>query len=113
MQIKHETHKAKFNNFSANLNISENAKTLLSQIQAIKDNMQITKAEEREQIKAIFDEASDEIKQELKLQHRHFGSNGHRRFGRHRFGEKQGVGFDEEIGHGNYAASFRIHNLRF
>uniref|UniRef100_A0AC34F6H0 SXP/RAL-2 family protein Ani s 5-like cation-binding domain-containing protein n=1 Tax=Panagrolaimus sp. ES5 TaxID=591445 RepID=A0AC34F6H0_9BILA len=66
MQTQMESFKAQFSNFTANANLSDAAKTLLTQVQAVKDNMQITRAQEKEQIKALFDGASDEVKQELK-----------------------------------------------
>uniref|UniRef100_A0AC34FJX3 DUF148 domain-containing protein n=1 Tax=Panagrolaimus sp. ES5 TaxID=591445 RepID=A0AC34FJX3_9BILA len=89
IQTKFEAIKAKFSNFTANSNLSEAAKNFLSQVEAIRENMQITKAEEHKQIKALFDGASDEIKQELKSHRRH----GH---GHHGFGGRQRGGFGEK-----------------
>ena len=70
-----QAHKAQFSNFTAQSNLSDAAKNLLTQVQAVKDNMSITKAQEREQIRALFDGASTEVKQELKSQ-KHGGHGG-------------------------------------
>jgi len=77
MQTKMAAMKAQFSNFTANSNLSDAAKSLLTQVQAVKDNMAITKAQEHEQIKALFDGATTEVKQELKSQ-KHGGHGGGR-----------------------------------
>ena len=45
---------------------SESAKQLATQIKSIHENLSLTPAQEKEQIKAILDGASDSDKQELK-----------------------------------------------
>uniref|UniRef100_A0AC34G201 Uncharacterized protein n=1 Tax=Panagrolaimus sp. ES5 TaxID=591445 RepID=A0AC34G201_9BILA len=50
----------------ATANLSDAAKSLTTQMKAIHENMSLTPAQEHEQIKALFDGASDEIKNELK-----------------------------------------------
>uniref|UniRef100_A0A914Z9V3 Uncharacterized protein n=1 Tax=Panagrolaimus superbus TaxID=310955 RepID=A0A914Z9V3_9BILA len=46
--------------------LSDGAKQLATQMKIIHDNMSLTPIQERDQIKALFDGASDEIKKELK-----------------------------------------------
>uniref|UniRef100_A0AC34GPK7 SXP/RAL-2 family protein Ani s 5-like cation-binding domain-containing protein n=1 Tax=Panagrolaimus sp. ES5 TaxID=591445 RepID=A0AC34GPK7_9BILA len=68
MQSKMETMKSemetKINEAIASL--SDGAKSLATQMKTIHDNMSLTPAQERDQIKALFEGASDEIKKELK-----------------------------------------------
>ena len=49
--------------------LSDAAKTLLTSAKTLKDNMSLTPAQEREQTKALFDGASDDVKAELKSAH--------------------------------------------
>uniref|UniRef100_A0AC34R9C1 Uncharacterized protein n=1 Tax=Panagrolaimus sp. JU765 TaxID=591449 RepID=A0AC34R9C1_9BILA len=64
-------------------NLSTDAQTLVAKIKAIKDNGSITFAEERTQIKALIDAASDSVKTELQQLHGSFGGPG---------GEQHGFG---------------------
>uniref|UniRef100_A0A914YFH7 Uncharacterized protein n=1 Tax=Panagrolaimus superbus TaxID=310955 RepID=A0A914YFH7_9BILA len=50
----------------ASKNFSEPSKQLIAQIKAIKLNMALTPADERTQVKALFDGASEDVKTELK-----------------------------------------------
>ena len=50
----------------ATKNLSEPAQKIVEQVKNIKLDMSITPAEDRKQIKALFDAASEEVKTELK-----------------------------------------------
>lgn len=64
MDAKKDDFASKAEESSANL--SDAAKSLLTQEKSIKDNMGLTHAQERDQIKALFDGASEDVKTELK-----------------------------------------------
>uniref|UniRef100_A0AC34GK11 SXP/RAL-2 family protein Ani s 5-like cation-binding domain-containing protein n=1 Tax=Panagrolaimus sp. ES5 TaxID=591445 RepID=A0AC34GK11_9BILA len=63
MQSKMESMKSEMENKAseATANLSDSAKSLITQMKAIHENMSLTPAQEHEQIKALFDGASDEI----------------------------------------------------
>ena len=64
-------------------NLSDAAKALATQLQAIHQDMSLTRAQEQEKVKALFDGATDEVKNELKSAKGaafggpHFGPGGH------------------------------------
>uniref|UniRef100_A0AC34G0U5 SXP/RAL-2 family protein Ani s 5-like cation-binding domain-containing protein n=1 Tax=Panagrolaimus sp. ES5 TaxID=591445 RepID=A0AC34G0U5_9BILA len=59
----------------ATSNMSDGAKQLVAQIKEIKENMQITNAQDQEQMKALFDKAPEDVKNELKSLKDLFGGN--------------------------------------
>uniref|UniRef100_A0AC34FHT7 Uncharacterized protein n=1 Tax=Panagrolaimus sp. ES5 TaxID=591445 RepID=A0AC34FHT7_9BILA len=59
----------------ATSNMSDGAKQLVAQIKEIKENMSLTRAGDREQIKALFDKAPEDVKNELKFLKDLFGGN--------------------------------------
>uniref|UniRef100_A0A914YMD3 Uncharacterized protein n=1 Tax=Panagrolaimus superbus TaxID=310955 RepID=A0A914YMD3_9BILA len=59
----------------ATKNMSDGAKQLISQIKEIKENMSLTRSQDREQMKALFDKAPEDIKNELKSLKDLFGHN--------------------------------------
>ena len=68
MQTKMESMKTEMESkiTEAMSSLSDAAKQIATQMKTIHDNMSLTPAQERDQIKALFDGASDEVKTELK-----------------------------------------------
>uniref|UniRef100_A0A914QBM6 SXP/RAL-2 family protein Ani s 5-like cation-binding domain-containing protein n=2 Tax=Panagrolaimus TaxID=55784 RepID=A0A914QBM6_9BILA len=68
MQTKMESMKTEMESkmSEATSKLSDAAKQITTQMKAIHDNMSITPAQEREQIKALFDGAPEAVKTELK-----------------------------------------------
>uniref|UniRef100_A0AC35ERP7 SXP/RAL-2 family protein Ani s 5-like cation-binding domain-containing protein n=1 Tax=Panagrolaimus sp. PS1159 TaxID=55785 RepID=A0AC35ERP7_9BILA len=68
MQTKMESMKSEMEEkqSEAASNLTDSAKSFISQMNAIRENMSITPEKERQQIKELFNGISDEIKNELK-----------------------------------------------
>jgi len=76
---KHKEFEATFNQKVAGL--SKEAQELANKIKAVHDNLDLTKAEEREQIQALRQGAPDSVRKELKGVFPGHGHHGHHRNG--------------------------------